>query len=182
MSLAFGRGYCDLNIPYNAENVESMVQKAVDLGYQTVAINVKVHQKNLMTKSKQQYLSRKSELKENLMLDFPAPPEVNAREGITILFRLTIKFTNNDFLPFFVNSETVKKYDLLALHPESTLAIQNLLKNGFKAEIICFDPNNVKVCFDLLDFSTSSRKCTNSIPVFLYLLYSQRFRDAAKRL
>ena len=56
-----------------------------------------------------------------------------------ILKRLTLAFSSNDFLPVFNNSSTAKKYDLVALVPASALALQNLLKSGFRADMVAFD-------------------------------------------
>ena len=91
------------------------------------------------------------------MYDFPEPPKIELSEQDypdlalsgkkpVILYRLTIRFFNNDFLPFVSNSETVKKYDIIAVHPESNLAMVNLNKSGFTADLICFDPDSVKGC------------------------------------
>ena len=87
--------------------------------------------------------------------DFPEPPKVELTEQDypdlalrgkkpVILYRLTIRFFNNDFLPFYNNSETAKKYDIIAVHPESNLAMVNLNKSGFTGDMVCFDPDTVK--------------------------------------
>ena len=154
MSLPVGKGYCDLSIPSDS-NYKEVVKRALSLGYQTLAINVKVHQNQLLFKSRQ---NKKAKLENvpNQMLDFPkAPnldlepddyPDLNSKgKAPSILKRLTITFFNNDFLPFLSNSENVKDYDLIAILPESTIALQNLLKsNSFKGDIICFNPEQVK--------------------------------------
>ena len=157
MSLPVGKGYCDLNIPSDS-NYKEVVKRALSLGYQTLAINVKVHQNQLLFKSRQ---NKKAKLENvpNQMLDFPKAPNLDLEpddypdlrskgKSPSILKRLTITFFNNDFLPFIANSENVKDYDLIAILPESTLALQNLLKsNSFKGDIICFNPEQVKDVF-----------------------------------
>jgi hypothetical protein len=49
-----------------------------------------------------------------------------------ILSRLTIIFKDNDFLPLFNNSQNAKKFDIVAIVPESAVALQNLLKSAFR--------------------------------------------------
>jgi len=87
------------------------------------------------------------------LTDFPEAPKLELSPGDfpdlngktpVILKRLTITFHSNDFLPFISKSETIQDYDLLAVLPESTLALQNLLKSAFKPDIICFNPEQVK--------------------------------------
>ena len=52
-----------------------------------------------------------------------------------ILSRLTIVFKDNDFLPMFNNSLNVKKFDLVAVVPETATSLQNLLKSAFRPDI-----------------------------------------------
>ena len=51
MTLALAKGYCDLNIPIDS-NVSplNLVKRAISLGYETVALNIRVHQKELIRK------------------------------------------------------------------------------------------------------------------------------------
>ena len=166
-----------------------LVKRAISFGYETVALNIQVHQKELISKVKQQHMAKKAKTtSEPMMLDFPDPPVVELSEQDypdlalrgkkpVILYRLTIRFTSNDFLPFVSNSETVKKYDLIALHPESTLALQNLLKSGFKADIICFDPDSVK---DVLWSRKLYMECVNR-DMFFEIPYSPCIRDSTLR-
>jgi hypothetical protein len=56
-----------------------------------------------------------------------------------LLSRLNIVFKDNEFLTFYNRSKTVSKYDLISVSPETILALQNLLKSGFKPDIISFD-------------------------------------------
>ena len=94
---------------------------------------------------------------QNLLLDFPPPPQVALIESdcpelgsslirdLKILTRLTVTFKDNNFLPILNNSRNAKGYDLLALSPTSTNALVNILKAGFRADLICFDQDSTKV-------------------------------------
>jgi hypothetical protein len=62
-----------------------------------------------------------------------------------ILTRLTITFKDNDFLPIFNNSQTAKKFDLIAICPENASALLNLLKSAFRPDIIAFDHEKAQV-------------------------------------
>lgn len=191
MALAFGKGHCDLNIPIDGKvKPLELVKRAISFGYQTLAINVHVHQKDLISKSKHQQMAKKAktDFVQKSLLDFPVPPKIELTENDypdlamkskkpVILYRLTIRFFNNDFLPFVTNSETIKDYDILAIHPESTLAIQNLLKSGFKADIICFDPEGVK---DVLWSRKLYMECVKK-DMFFEIPYAPCIRDDTKR-
>jgi hypothetical protein len=162
MALTLAKGYCDLNIPIDSDVAPlELIKRALNFGYETLALNIRVHQKELISKARQHKKSAAKKAKtgettdsEPTLLDFPEPPEIKLDEADypdlaikgrkpVILYRLTITFTNNDFLPFVYNSKTFKKYDLLAVMAESTLAMQNLLKSAFNADIVCFDPDRV---------------------------------------
>ena len=150
MELGVGHGYCDLRIDYtDQEECIKVLRRSFELGYQTVALNINVDQKNLCTKHKAKK-AKVSGSGANVLLDFPEPPKIDLKESDyealaskgkvpTVLTRLTLSFKDNDFLPIFNNSSSVKKYDLLALIPNSALALQNLLKSGFRSDIISFD-------------------------------------------
>ena len=145
MSLPVGKGYCDLNIPSDS-NYQEVIKRALRLGYQTLAINVKVHQNQLLFKSRQ---NKKAKLEvPNQILDFPEAPKVDLEpsdypelsasgKSPAILKRLTITFHNNDFLPFLSNSENVKDYDLIAILPESTIGnVQLFSKWPLKSNLL----------------------------------------------
>jgi hypothetical protein len=122
-------GFCDLNLPLEisggdrgAETLRARVARAVALGYQTVAVNVHVHQvctkkhnncmnpngvnihqDELTTKAKQGKTPKKKaktdkdEEGKKELLDFPEPPNVEDVEGARVLKRLTIVFNDNRF-------------------------------------------------------------------------------------
>ena len=51
MSLAFAKGYCDLNIPIDSDvSPLKLVKRAISFGYETLALNIRVHQKELIRK------------------------------------------------------------------------------------------------------------------------------------
>ena len=161
-TIQLGRGYCDLNIPGNGTTTQisttDLIRRALLLGYETIAINVSVNQKDLLSKGKERQKAKKAKIigsaeQDPGLLDFPEPPATDlnscdypdlASKNKTpvVLTRLTLTFSNNDFLPIFNNSKTVDKYDILAICPTSALALQNLLKSNFKADLIAFDPEN----------------------------------------
>ena len=192
MSLAFAKGYCDLNIPI-VSNVPplNLVKRAISFGYETIALNFRVHQKLLIKQKSKQNPAKKSKT-ENLegMFDFPEPPKIELSEQDypdlalkgkkpVILHRLTIRFFNNDFLPFVTNSETVKKYDIIAVHPESEVAMSNLNKTGFAADLVCFDPDSVRdVKWSRKLYNECIRDPRN---MFFEIPYSPCIRDSTAR-
>ena len=51
MSLPFAKGYCDLNIPIDSDvSPLNLVKRAISFGYETLALNIRVHQKELIRK------------------------------------------------------------------------------------------------------------------------------------
>ena len=159
--IELARGYCDLNITYSDDgsktSTKDLIRRALLLGYETIAINVNVNQKDLLSKGQQRQKAKKAKSggteKEQGLLDFPEPPQIELNENDypdlaarnkkpVILTRLTLIFSNNDFLPIFNNSKNVDKFDILAICPTSSAALLNLLKSNFKADMIVFDPEN----------------------------------------
>jgi len=193
MSLAFAKGYCDLNIPIDSDvSPLNLVKRAISFGYETLALNIRVHQKELIRKKSLQKHEAKKAKTENVvegMYDFPEPPKIELSEQDypdlalsgkkpVILYRLTIRFFNNDFLPFVSNSGTVKKYDIIAVHPESNLAMVNLNKSGFTADLICFDPDSVK---DVKWSRKLYNECVRDKNMFFEIPYSPCIRDSTAR-
>ena len=83
MTLPFGKGYCDLNIPLDLgsdprEKLD-VVRRAFTLGYQTIALNVLVDQKDLSFKSKGSKKKTKDDVKG--LLDFPEPPDLKLEQS-----------------------------------------------------------------------------------------------------
>ena len=194
MTLALAKGYCDLNIPVDSDVPPlQLIKRALTFGYETLALNVRVHQKELISKSKQQQLAKKAKKSSETpspegISDFPEPPIIELTEDDypdlavrkkkpIILYRLTITFYNNDFLPFMRESATLKNYDLLAIQPESTIALQNLLKSAFSGDIICFDPERVK---DVLWSRKLYMECVNR-DMFFEIPYAPCIRDSTAR-
>ena len=160
-NIQLASGYCDLNIPFcedgNQTTTKDLVRRALLLGYETIAINVCVNQKDLLSKGQHRQKAKKAKNSgtdnELGLLDFPMPPQIEFNESDypdlaiknkapVILSRLTLTFSNNDFLPIYNNSKAVEKFDIIAINPTSAISLLNLLKSGFKADIIVFDPEN----------------------------------------
>jgi len=140
-------GYADLNIPNEPlSTLKKRVVRALELGYQCVAVNTTVLQENLQTRKEKKKGAKVDSP------DFPDPEEISlsesdypvlASKGIkpTILTRLTIVITSNDFLIHYNKSDNVKKYDLLAVIVKSGQALQALLKSAFRFDILSFNPS-----------------------------------------
>ena len=83
MALTFGKGYCDLNIPIDMgsdprEKLD-IVRRSLTLGYQTLALNITVDQKDLTFKGKSGKKRNKDDCKG--LLDFPEPPVLKLEES-----------------------------------------------------------------------------------------------------
>jgi len=142
----------DLNIPVKVgpnTTLIAMVRRALTLGYSTIALNTEVHQSQFITKKDKS----KPPPADNLV-DFPAPTQLNllpsdypslAERGLTptILNRLTITMTNNDFMIAYNKSAVAKQYDLLAINCASSPALTALLKSSFRFDLLCFNPDQV---------------------------------------
>jgi len=142
----------DLNIPVKVgpnTSLIAMVRRAFALGYSTIALNTEVHQGQFITKKDKS----KPPPADNLA-DFPAPTQLNlspsdypslAARGLTptILNRLTITMTNNDFMIAYNKSAVAKQYDLLAINCASSPALTALLKSSFRFDLLCFNPDQV---------------------------------------
>ena len=80
-------------------------------------------------------------------------------------------------MPFITNSETLKDYDLIAILPESTLTLQNLLKSAFRPDIICFNPEQVR---DVLWTRKLYMECVNN-DMYFEIPYAPCIRDNTLR-
>ena len=119
-----------------------------------------------------QFITKKDKSKpppaDNLA-DFPAPTVLNlspsdypslAERGLTptILNRLTITMTNNDFMIAYNKSGVAKQYDLLAINCASSPALTALLKSSFRFDLLCFNPDQVALTAKK---SSQYKKCTD---------------------
>jgi len=143
----------DLNIPFSCSPTTTpldLVRRALALGYQTVALNVEVNQNQFLTKKQAKDKAKNIEY----LTDFPPPPGVKltpedypdlASKGLTptILTRLTIHITSNDFMIHYNTSKFAKQYDLLAINVSSTPCLSSLLKSSFRWDILSFCPSTV---------------------------------------
>jgi len=127
-----------------------MVRRALSLGYRTLALNVEVNQNQFLTKKQAKDKSKNIEY----MADFPPPPTIDltpedypdlASRGLvpTILTRLTICITSNDFMIHYNTSKFAKQYDLLAINVTSSPCLSSLLKSSFRWDILSFSPSMV---------------------------------------
>jgi len=145
-------GPYDLNIPAlcgASATLLQVVRRALALGYRTIALNTEVHQSQFITK-------KEKGKKEggNVLADFPAPPALALApsdypalhalgRAPTILTRLTISMTNNDFMIAYNKSQVAKTYDLLAINCSSSPALTALLKSSFRFDLLTFTPDQV---------------------------------------
>ena len=208
-AIQLGRGYCDLSIPFcgliGQISTIDLVRRALLLGYETIAINVRVNQKDILSKGKDRHKAKKARTengqdKDQGILDFPEPPVIELEKSDypdlasknkkpVILTRLTLTFSNNDFLPIFNNSKNVDKYDILAINPTSALALQNLLKSNFKADLLAFDPESSSNAGDNIGSGLEStvrwnRKLYNECVeknMYFELPYAPAIRDSTIR-
>jgi len=142
----------DLNIPVKVGSnttLIAMVRRALALGYQTIALNTEVHQGQFITKK-----DKSKPPPGDFLADFPAPTQLSlspsdypslAKRGLTptILNRLTITMTNNDFMIAYNKSSVAKQYDLLAINCSTSPALTALLKSSFRFDLLCFNPDQV---------------------------------------
>ena len=181
-------GPYDLNIPVSSADTTTptaLVKRALALGYRTVALNVDVSQSQFLTKKQ-----AKTQTDESTLSDFPPPPTVElsvedypdlAARGLspTILTRLTISITNNDFLLHYNKSFVAKQYDLLAINISSSQCLLALLKSGFRWDILSFS-----VSGDPKDSIKWTRKlyyeCVDK-NIFFELSYSPMIRASVER-
>lgn len=145
-------GPYDLNLPVACAPDSSLLQvvrRALSLGYRTIALNTEVHQSQFVTKKEK---GRKEGA--NVLADFPAPPALALTpsdypalhalsRAPTILTRLTITMTNNDFMIAYNKSAVAKTYDLLAINCSSSPALTALLKSSFRFDLLTFTPDQV---------------------------------------
>ena len=182
-------GPYDLNIPVQCAATTTptaLVKRALGLGYRTVALNTHVSQSQFLTKKQ---AKQKTDDGRSLP-DFPSPPSVKlspadypdlAAKGLspTILTRLTISITSNDFLLHYNKSAIAKQYDILAIHIPTAACLLSLLKSGFRWDIVTFSSDG-----DPTAGVKWSRKlyyeCVEK-NIYFELPYSPMIRDSTER-
>jgi len=180
-------GLADFNIiaDSNPSKLRGLVLRAVELGYQTVAINTVVDQERLVTRKKR----KEGDEAKNQLSEFPEPCTVSLSDedypalkakGLkpSILTRLTIVITDNDFLIHYNKSEVVKKYDLLSIIPKNAQCLINLLKSSFRFDILSFKP---ELIYDSVKWS---RKLYNDCVekyIHFELLYAPAISDSENK-
>ena len=190
----------DLNIPVDCSATTTpslIIKRALALGYRTIALNVQVglyyyyyiiivfgevSQSQFLTKKQ-----AKNKSSDNTLADFPPPPSVKlspedypdlASRGLTptILTRLTISITSNDFLLHYNKSSVAKQYDLLAINIQTAPCLLALLKSGFRWDILTFSPGK-----DVMKWSRKLYyECVDK-NIFFELSYSGLIRDREER-
>ncbi|TRY74798.1 hypothetical protein TCAL_07111 [Tigriopus californicus] len=181
-------GYCDLNLPYEpVSTIQARVIRAVALGYQTLAISVSVHQDELTYKNRKHKAAKKAKLdpdESEQMTDFPEPPRIIVKPedhagypAPVILTRLNLTVNDNNFQPIWNSSETGKKYDLVAICPTSAPTLTNILKSAFRADIVAFDPENVR---DVRWSRKLYNECVSQL-MFFEINYAPCIRDTSTR-
>jgi ribonuclease P/MRP protein subunit RPP1 len=73
--------------------------------------------------------------------DYPALAERGLKP--TVLSRLTIHMTTNDFMIAYNKSAVAKQYDILAINCPSSPALTALLKSSFRFDLLSFCPDQV---------------------------------------
>jgi len=178
----------DLNIPTSCSSnthILHMVKRALSLGYRTIALNVEVNQNQFMTKKQ----SKDKNPSIEYLNDFPTPPSIKlqpddypelSNQGLspTILTRLTIKISNNDFMIHYNKSSVAKQYDILAINASTSAALGALLKSSFRFDILTFSVDSI------IDGIKWTRKlyyeCVEK-NVYFELPYSHLIRDSDGR-
>ena len=186
--------YCDLCLPLETSSgdgqrtIKDRIVRAIQLGYSTVAVDVRISQDDLTTKSTAKKVKRQKTDEDAKKLDFPPPPTVDLSEDDypalaargrkpRVLTRLTISFRDNNFLPIFYRSETAASYDLIGVAPESAHALQAVLKSGFRADVVAFNPDTVRKVRWTRKLYT---ECVEK-HMFFELSYAPAVRDSALR-
>jgi len=196
-------GPSDLNIPVSCSpttTVKDLVRRALALGYQTIALNTEIHQDEVLANRKKYHENKKlnkkgkggqqGDDKKAAVLDcFPAPitlelseadyPDLAAKQRKpVILNRLTVTVKSNDFMIDVKNSENFRKFNILAIIPESNQTLLALLKSSFRFDIITFTPENTR------DGVRWNRKqyfeCVES-NIYFEIMYSPAIRDSSDR-
>ena len=144
--------------------------------------------------SQSQFLTRKQAKQktvvgDNTLSDFPPPPTVSltpqdypdlASRGLapTILTRLTISITSNDFLLHYNKSAVAKQYDLLAINLTTAPCLLALLKSGFRWDILSFPGGD-----SMLQMKWSRKlyyECVDK-NIYFELPYASLIRDREER-
>ncbi|XP_044266383.1 ribonuclease P protein subunit p30 [Tribolium madens] len=126
-------------------NYESTIKLLYDFGYRTIAINQTLVANELEQKKKK----KKGEPREAPSDLVPEPFKItplDGCEGLTILNRLTIVFSNQDVIHKIIKSPHYKKYHIIAVLPE-TIQANAFVCSNFEADILCFHPeekNHIK--------------------------------------
>jgi len=177
-------GYCDLNIPMKCDpstTLKNVLRRAVQLGYQTIAINRQINIGDVLPASRGKKKSV-SDKPASDSTDFPPPQaitwdekdsmysKIKGRE-IHILHRLTVEIGDTSHVHKLIQSENAKKYDILAVMPTTDAAVQQFCQS-IPVEIITFDPENE----DVVRISRKMYKMATERGIYLEIPYAPMFR------
>ncbi|XP_076056226.1 ribonuclease P protein subunit Rpp30 [Oratosquilla oratoria] len=139
------KGFCDLNISANDNDLKPVVLKALSLGYQTIAINREISEPESSSNEK------KKKKKGDSGLQVPSPPTLKLTEDElkkhkikrppVILTRLTVAYADKGsaFLHKLRDSGALTKYDIIAFRPRSEGAFRQVCQANMDVDIISFD-------------------------------------------
>ncbi|XP_063234642.1 ribonuclease P protein subunit p30 isoform X1 [Bacillus rossius redtenbacheri] len=173
------KGFCDLSIVINDVSqlhIKNMLHTAVEC-FEVVALN-RVLDESVFEGDKKKK-KKKGEPRDTPDL-VPPPLQLGDlreafREKLTILQRLTFTFTDNLQAHKVIQSENVKKYDLLAVIPTTETAFQHVCTT-LEADIVSFDPVNKPVWCPRKLYNLASER-----GLFFELMYAPAILDTTSR-
>uniref|UniRef100_A0A1B6DUH7 Uncharacterized protein n=2 Tax=Clastoptera arizonana TaxID=38151 RepID=A0A1B6DUH7_9HEMI len=135
-------GFCDLNIPFQSEkNIKLLCEELVNLNYRIVALNQTVEEENLDNTEGSSKKKKKGSRKEIV----PEPPSLSflddLKKKLQIIHRITIVFSDPQYLQKVNQSANIKKYDLISVIPTTLDAFQ-LACASKDIDLISFDASN----------------------------------------
>ncbi|CAG9795315.1 unnamed protein product [Diatraea saccharalis] len=166
-------GFCDINISktFDLNKLES-IQK---LGYNTIAINSHVAEQSEEPKKKKRKGDNKD--KKDLIPDpIDIPKEVTNSVKLNILQRVTIEFSDSSVAHKLNQSESLKKYDIIAVIPKTLQAFQYAC-GTMDIDLITFEPEN------RIPFKVNRKLYRQAIErgIFFEIMYSPAIRDSTSR-
>uniref|UniRef100_A0A6A7FXJ5 Ribonuclease P protein subunit drpp30-like n=1 Tax=Hirondellea gigas TaxID=1518452 RepID=A0A6A7FXJ5_9CRUS len=143
-------GYCDLNIKAESDNLKERVLEALELGYQTVAINTTVTDTGVDDTRKEKDSKGSSECSSmippptTVTLSTAELQERNITQSPIILTRLTVVYADPS-RPFLHKAkQAIEQYDLVAFTPLTEAALKQVSQTLMYVDIISFDITNKK--------------------------------------
>ncbi|KAK9879708.1 hypothetical protein WA026_006768 [Henosepilachna vigintioctopunctata] len=180
----FAKSFFDLCVSekcFDANNAGPTLRQFYEFGYRTVAINHEVVDDPDENENKKKKKKKQPREISNNQEIIPEPLKIekqitNEFEGMTILKRLTVKYSSSDSFYKFLKSSNIKKYDILALLPTTMPALMFACSN-IEADILTFDP-------EIRSPLRINRKIYNQLMnkgYYFEILYSPTIEDHTKR-